>query len=678
KLSPQLFSFNSPIGMCPDCHGIGYSLMPDVSRIVPDGNKTLKEGAIEPWARSVENETGWSYEFLVSISGNYGIDLDTPFYLLPEEHKNILMFGTPRAIEVNWHGSTINGTVKVRFEGVANTILRRFRETKSEEMGRYYMRYLKTSPCESCAGTRLRNEARSVYVCGETICSLFLKSISELYDFTSGMKLTENQAIIAAEILKEVGTRLKYLNHLGLNYLTLSRSIQTLSGGESQRIRLASQLGSELTGVMYILDEPSIGLHPKDNGRLISILKRLRDLGNSVIVVEHDRDTIVNSDYVVDFGPGAGRSGGEIVFTGKASAITACRKSLTGGYISGKLRVSTPGKRRKPSKILMINNIRQNNIKGLDVKIPLSVFTVVTGVSGAGKSTLVSEALHPALAHHLNRARDDNENYGSISGLEHLDKVVSIDQDPIGRTPRSNPATYTKSFDLIRSLFSQTKEARIYGYSPGRFSFNVRGGRCEKCQGGGVIKVEMHFLPDVYITCEECGGKRFNDATLRVKFKGLNIADVLELTVDESAGVFEHHRGILKILKTLQDVGLGYIALGQPSTTLSGGEAQRIKLARELSRTATGRTVYIMDEPSTGLHFDDIKKLLSVVNRLVDMGNTVIMIEHNLDIIKTADYIIDLGPEGGDEGGRVVACGTPEEVAKNRRSHTGGCLKDVL
>lgn len=675
ELSPQLFSFNNPAGACPKCNGLGTSLTVDPEKVVPDPSLSIREGAIDLWGQNIDT---WTQELLAGLAREYGIDLDKPFRDLPEAHKNLILYGDSNRMPVEWRTKHFHGHVSVRFEGVANTILRRLRETQSEEMRLFYHRYLTDRPCEGCNGLRLRPEALAVRVGGYSIAELSAMTISRLLCTVKSIVFSDSRSVVADELLKEIVARLTLLESLGIGYLTLSRSGASLSGGEAQRIRLASQLGSELTGVTYILDEPSIGLHPRDNQRLIDTLKRLRDLGNTVLVIEHDRDAIMAADYIIEFGPGAGRHGGEVVFTGTPAEMLHSQRSLTGAYLSGRERIPIPKSRRTGKGHLVLRGARGNNLKNIDVAFPLGTFTVVTGVSGAGKSSLVTETLCPALARELNRAKATPLPFTEITGLKYVDKVIVIDQEPIGRTPRSNPATYTKVFDLIRSAFAMTREARMYGYTPSRFSFNVRGGRCERCQGAGVIRVEMHFLPDVFVTCSECNGRRFNEATLRVRYKDRNIADVLDLTVDEAFDLFEHHRGIRRILSTLRDVGLGYLALGQPSPTLSGGEAQRIKLARELARVSSGRTVYVMDEPSTGLHLDDIRKLLAVVDRLVSMGNTVIMIEHNLDILKTADHIIDLGPEGGEDGGYVVATGTPEEVAMEQRSYTGIALAAIL
>lgn len=678
ELSPQLFSFNNPVGACPACNGLGSSLAIDPDKVVPDPSLSLRQGAIAPWAKAMEDENGWTAEILAGLARRHGIDLDLPWKRLAPEHRDLLLHGDRHRVSVEWKSRTFNGSVAVRFEGVSNMLVRRLRETRSDDMRAYYQKFLADRPCESCGGRRLRPEALAVRIAGHGIGDFSDRAISSLLDLFRGLSLPGARSIIAAELVKEIVGRLALLHDLGIGYLTLSRAGASLSGGEAQRIRLASQLGSELTGVTYILDEPSIGLHPRDNGRLIATLQRLRDLGNTVMVVEHDRDAILSSDHVIEFGPGAGRHGGRVVFQGTPTQMLASPDSLTGAYLSGRKAVPVPATRRESRGVLRIRGARGHNLKGIDVAFPLGTFTVVTGVSGAGKSSLVTHTLCPALLRELHDARVRPLPYSSLEGIEHLDKTIVIDQEPIGRTPRSNPATYTKLFDHIRSLFAGTRESRAYGFAPGRFSFNVRGGRCEKCQGAGVIRVEMHFLADVFVRCEECGGRRFNDATLRVRYKDLTIADVLDLTVDEAAGVFANTKALARILGTLQDVGLGYVALGQPSPTLSGGEAQRIKLARELARVATGRTLYVMDEPSTGLHFDDVRKLLDVVQRLVDQGNTVLMIEHNLEILKVADHLIDLGPEGGEGGGRVVAAGAPEAVAATDASHTGTALREVL
>ncbi len=678
ELSPQLFSFNNPAGACPACNGLGSSLAIDPDKVVPDGTLSLHQGAVEPWARAFEDDGSWTGEILEGLARRHGIDLDRPFKDLPDAHKRLIFFGDQHRVPVEWHSKNFNGSVAIRFEGVANTLLRRLRETKSEEMRAYYQKFLTDAPCEACDGRRLRPEALAVRVGPHGISDFNEMAISRLRHEVEALAFEGARATVAAELRKEILSRLTLLEDLGIGYLTLARSGNSLSGGEAQRIRLASQLGSELTGVTYILDEPSIGLHPRDNGRLIATLTRLRDLGNTVLVVEHDRDAILSADHVIEFGPGAGRQGGHLIFQGTPAGMLASEASLTGAYLSGRKAIPVPAKRRRGQGTLSLRGAVGHNLKAVDVDFPLSTFTVVTGVSGAGKSSLVTETLCPALQRLLMDARTTPLKYRDLRGVQHLDKVIVIDQEPIGRTPRSNPTTYTKAFDQIRAIFAETREARAFGYAPGRFSFNVHGGRCERCQGAGVLRVEMHFLPDVFVTCDECHGRRFNEATLRVRYKDLTIADVLDLTVDEAVGVFAHHRGLKRILGTLQDVGLGYVHLGQPSPTLSGGEAQRIKLARELAKVATGRTLYVMDEPSTGLHFDDVRKLLGVVDRLVEAGNTVLMIEHNLEILKVADHVIDLGPEGGEAGGEVVAAGTPEEVASRDDSATGVALRAVL
>ena len=678
ELSPQLFSFNNPIGACPSCNGLGSSLSVDIDKVVPDPTLSLLQGAIAPWAKALEDENGWTSEILAGLSKANNIDMNLPWEKLPAQHRDLLLYGDKRRVSVEWKSRSFNGNFAVRYEGIANVLIRRLRETRSDEMRTYYQKFLTDQPCEACQGHRLRPEALAVKINGYSISQLSDQTITVLLGVLNGLEFPGELALVAVELLKEIIGRLKLLDDLGIGYLTLSRAGASLSGGEAQRIRLASQLGSELTGVTYILDEPSIGLHPRDNGRLISTLEKLRDLGNTVMVVEHDRDAVMSCDHVIEFGPGAGRNGGRVIFQGTPKQMLDDKDSLTGAYLSGRLSIEVPKKRRKAKGKLVLRGAKGHNLKSIDATIPLGVFTVVTGVSGAGKSSLVTHTLCPTLSRQLHNARVRPLAHDGVEGVELLDKVIVINQEPIGRTPRSNPATYTKVFDHIRQLFSQTKESRIYGFTPGRFSFNVRGGRCEKCQGAGVIRVEMHFLADVFVKCDECDGKRFNDATLRVRYKDLTISDVLELTVDEAAEVFANTRSISRILKTLQDVGLGYVALGQSSPTLSGGEAQRIKLARELARVSTGKTLYVMDEPSTGLHFDDVRKLLKVVSRLVDNGNSVLMIEHNLEILKVADHIIDLGPEGGDSGGSIVVTGTPEDVAKHKLSYTGMALKEVL
>ncbi len=680
ELSPQSFSFNSPLGMCPDCNGLGTKPEMDPELVVPDPSKSVREGAIEPWAKIIERSESWTGSLLHNLAREYKIDFDKPWNKLSKRHKDLLLFGSKgRRISMSVKFSSGKIEFARAFEGVLNELYRRFRQTKSEGMRKYYMRYLSEAECSSCDGRRLRPESCAVFVGGSGLPDVGASTIQEARDFLDALDLDKTRRKIAEEVLKEIRGRLGFLIDVGLGYLTLDRPGPSLSGGESQRIRLASQIGSELTGVLYILDEPSIGLHQRDNGRLLATLKRLRDIGNTVIVVEHDQETIESADHVVDFGPGAGIAGGEIVFSGTPKQLERSTKSVTGKYLSGRLAIETPRSRRKGSgKRLRVEGADEHNLKKVDVDFPLETFVAVTGVSGAGKSTLINRVVYPALRRVLYQSHEMPGAHKRLRGIEHVDKVIDIDQRPIGRTPRSNPATYTKVFDEIRKVFAQTQESRTYGYQPGRFSFNVKGGRCEACEGDGVKRIEMHFLPDVFVPCEVCKGQRFNEATLRVRFKGLNIAEVLDLSVAEALDVFENQQRVLAGLTTLHEVGLGYVKIGQPSPTLSGGEAQRIKLARELSKKATGNTLYILDEPTTGLHFDDLRKLLDVLNRLVNAGNTVLVIEHNLDVIRCADWVIDLGPEGGDAGGDLVAAGTPEEVAKCKASYTGQYLRRVL
>jgi excinuclease ABC subunit A len=678
ELSPQSFSFNSPLGMCPTCNGLGRRMEMDPDLVVPDPGLSIREGAIEPWASIMERGDGWNYNIFLALHEEYGIDLEKPFRELPAAHRDLVLYGSgSRRVRVQWASRHGQGSFALRFEGVLNTMMRRFTETKSEAMRQYYQRYFSDAPCSDCGGDRLRPESRAVRVAGSSIVEVARMSVAAAARHFAALGLAGNDAIVAAEIAKEINARLGFLQSVGLDYLTLDRAGPTLSGGEAQRIRLASQLGSELSGVMYVLDEPSIGLHQRDNLRLIATLKKLRDNGNTVIVVEHDAETIESADHVVDFGPGAGAIGGEVVFSGPPARLRRSR-TLTGRYLSGSLAIPVPARRRSAKGQLRIHGARENNLKAIDVCFPLGTLTAVTGVSGAGKSSLVVGILHPALQRMLHGAKVQVGAHRAIDGLEQIDKAIHIDQSPIGRTPRSNPATYTKCFDLIRELFALTPEARAFGYKPGRFSFNVAGGRCESCEGDGVKRVEMHFLPDVYVPCEVCHGKRYNEATLRIRFKGLTISEVLELSVREASELFSAHGKLCRILGTLADVGLDYIKLGQPAPTLSGGEAQRVKLSRELAKRDTGRTLYILDEPTTGLHFDDIRKLLAVLDRLVEAGNTVVVIEHNLDVIKCADHVIDLGPEGGDRGGEIIASGTPEEIARDPASVTGQFLRRVL
>jgi excinuclease ABC subunit A len=679
ELSPQSFSFNSPLGMCVDCNGLGSSMEIDPDLIVPNADLSIGDGAIEPWGDRAGRDQGWTANVAAAVSREFGIPLDKPWKSLTPRQREIILFGAgEKRVKVTWAGKHGGGSWAMRFAGVVNTIKKRLQETSSEVMRQWYGRYFREQLCRACKGQRLRPESRAVLLAGKSLVEVTAMTVAGASQHFETLGLKGARAQIATELLKEVNARLGFLLDVGLEYLTLDRAAATLSGGEAQRIRLASQLGSELSGVMYVLDEPSIGLHQRDNLRLISTLQRLRDLGNSVIVVEHDAETIESADHVIDFGPGAGRLGGRVVAEGTPEALKANPASLTGRFMAGTERIEVPGTRRPPQGFITVKGAREHNLKNIDVAFPLGVLVAVTGVSGAGKSSLINGILQPALRRKLLGSYDQVGRHGAVVGIDQIDKVIDIDQKPIGRTPRSNPATYTKAFDCIRDVFAQTPEARAYGYLPGRFSFNVRGGRCEACEGDGVRQVEMHFLPDVYVTCEVCRGKRYNDATLRVQWKGKSIAEVLETSVSDAMGLFEHHRTLRGILQTLDDVGLGYIALGQSATTLSGGEAQRIKLSRELAKRDTGRTLYLLDEPTTGLHFEDVRKLLHVLDRLVAAGNTVLVIEHNLDVIKTADYVLDLGPEGGARGGQVVAAGTPEEVARVPASYTGQFLAPLL
>jgi excinuclease ABC subunit A len=686
ELAPSSFSFNNPLGMCTECNGLGTRPEMDPDLIIPDPNKTIRGGAVEPWTHALEKGGGWTFRMIESLAQSFKVPLDKPWKDIGAPMQQLLLHGSgDDTMSIKWSEGGRTGTYKTSFEGIIPMLMRRFKETTSESMRKHYLRYFSDKDCSACKGERLRPESRAVSVGdvgderGKSIVDVSRMTIEAATEFMQTMPLQGSDVVVASELLKEIGNRLRFLLDVGLGYLTLDRPGPSLSGGESQRIRLASQMGSELTGVIYILDEPSIGLHQRDNARLLSTLKRLRDLGNSVIVVEHDEETMEEADYLVDFGPGAGELGGEIVAAGTPRQVMASEKSLTGAYLSGRRRIEVPGQRRRGNGLrISLKGAAENNLKGVDVEFPLGQLVAVTGVSGAGKSTLINRILYPALSRALYGSREAPGAYKALAGIEHLDKVIEIDQKPIGRTPRSNPATYTKVFDAIRDVFARTPEARAYGYEPGRFSFNVKGGRCEACEGDGMKVVEMHFLADVYVPCEVCHGKRFNDATLRVTFKGKNIAEVLDLSVREAIEHFSVHKEIIRVLKTLEDVGLGYIKIGQPSPTLSGGEAQRIKLSRELARTDTGRTLYVLDEPTTGLHFEDIRRLLTVLNRLVDAGNTVLVIEHNLDVIKCADHIIDVGPEGGDKGGHIVAVGTPEQVAAAKGSYTGQYLNKVL
>lgn len=680
EIEPRSFSFNNPFGACPECFGLGYKMEFDEDLMIPDKRLSISEGAITVMGwQSCTDKKSFTYAILDALSKEYGFSLDTPFEDYPKEVHDVLIHGTNgKEVKVYYKGQRGEGVYDVAFEGLIRNVERRYRETSSETMKAEYEEFMNITPCSACKGQRLKPGALAVTVGDKNISELTGMSIEKLQTFLKELKLSNQQLLIGGQILKEINSRIQFLMDVGLNYLTLGRSTGTLSGGEAQRIRLATQIGSGLVGVAYILDEPSIGLHQRDNDKLLGTLKHLRDLGNSVIVVEHDEDTMREADFIVDIGPGAGEHGGEVVATGNAEEIMQNENSVTGAYLSGRIRIPVPEVRRKPTGWLKVLGAQENNLKNIDVKFPLGVMTCVTGVSGSGKSSLVNQILYKRLARDLNRARTIPGRHKGIEGLEQLDKVINIDQSPIGRTPRSNPATYTGVFDLIRDLFAATPDAKARGYKKGRFSFNVKGGRCEACSGDGIIKIEMHFLPDVYVPCEVCGGKRYNRETLEVKYKGKSIYDVLNMTVEEALHFFENVPSIRRKMETLYDVGLSYIRLGQPSTTLSGGEAQRIKLATELSRRSTGKTVYILDEPTTGLHFADVHKLTEILRRLAADGNTVIVIEHNLDVIKTADYIIDIGPEGGDKGGTVVACGTPEEVAENPNSYTGKYIKMML
>ena len=678
-VEPRTFSFNNPFGACPDCVGLGYTMEFDEDLMIPAPSLSINEGAITVMGwQSCNDKKSFANALLLALCEKFGFDLDTPFQDYPKKIHDILIYGTDVEVDVHYTGQRGSGVYPTTFEGLIKNVERRYRETFSETAKAEYEQFMRILPCKSCGGKRLKKEALAVTVGYKNIFDATDMSVVKFREFMDGLKLTPTQAQIGALVIKEIRARVSFLIDVGLDYLSLSRSTGTLSGGEAQRIRLATQIGSGLLGVAYILDEPSIGLHQRDNDKLLGTLKHLRDLGNSVIVVEHDEDTMREADFIVDIGPGAGDHGGEIIATGTAKEIRENPDSITGKYLSGKLFIPIPKQRRVPSGWLKVKGAAENNLKKIDVDIPLGIMTCVTGVSGSGKSSLVNEILYKALARKLNRAHTIAGKYREIEGVEQLDKVIAIDQSPIGRTPRSNPATYTGVFDMIRDLFAATQEAKTRGYSKGRFSFNVKGGRCESCSGDGIIKIEMHFLPDVYVPCEVCGGKRYNRETLEVKYKGKSIYDVLNMTVEEALHFFEHIPSIQKKMQTLYDVGLSYIRLGQPSTELSGGEAQRIKLATELSKRSTGKTVYILDEPTTGLHFADVHKLVEILRRLSDSGNTVIVIEHNLDVIKTADYIIDMGPEGGDKGGTVIAKGTPEEIANVKDSYTGQYVKKYL
>lgn len=679
EVEPRSFSFNNPFGACPVCHGLGYKMEFDVDLMIPDQKLSIAEGAIQVfgWQSSMDKKS-YTRAILDALAREYHFDLETPFKDYPQEVKDVLLYGTGgREVKVYYKGQRGEGVYDVAFEGIIKNVGRRYREA-SQNMKAEYETFMTITPCDECHGQRLKQESLAVTVADKNIAEMCDMSVGEMVSFLETMELSERQKLIGEQVLKEIKARIGFLNDVGLDYLTLSRATGTLSGGEAQRIRLATQIGSGLVGVAYILDEPSIGLHQRDNDKLIRTLKNLRDLGNTLIVVEHDEDTMLAADYIVDIGPKAGEYGGEVVATGTAKQIMKNKRSITGAYLSGKIKIPVPQVRRKPSGFLKVVGAQENNLKNIDVEIPLGIFTCVTGVSGSGKSSLVNQILYKRLAKELNRAKTKPGLHKDIEGFDQLDKIIAIDQSPIGRTPRSNPATYTGVFDQIRDLFAMTKDAKAKGYNKGRFSFNKKGGRCEACAGDGIIKIEMHFLPDVYVPCEVCHGKRYNRETLEVKYKGKSIYDVLNMTVEEACDFFSNIPSISRKMETLRDVGLGYIRLGQPSTELSGGEAQRIKLAAELSKRSTGKTIYILDEPTTGLHFADVHKLVDILARLTEGGNTVIVIEHNLEVIKTADYIIDMGPEGGSGGGTVVAAGTPEEICEVEKSYTGQYLKGIL
>jgi len=680
EIEPRSFSFNNPFGACPTCFGLGYKMEFDEDLMIPDKRLSIAEGAIQVMGwQSCTDPSSFTYAILKALTEEYHFSLETPYCEYPEEIRHVLIYGTDgREVKVHYRGQRGEGVYDVAFEGLIKNVQRKYRETGSEVMKQEYEQFMRITPCETCKGQRLKAESLAVTVADKNIYEMTSMSVKNLNAFLAEMKLGEQQHRIGDQILKEIRARVGFLNEVGLDYLSLSRATGTLSGGEAQRIRLATQIGSGLVGVAYILDEPSIGLHQRDNDKLLGALKNLKDLGNTLIVVEHDEDTMLAADYIVDIGPGAGSHGGEVVACGTAQEIMKNPKSITGAYLSGRIKIPVPDERRKPTGFLTIKGARENNLKNIDVNIPLGIMTCITGVSGSGKSSLTNEILYKRLARDLNRARCIPGEHDAILGMEQLDKVIDIDQSPIGRTPRSNPATYTGVFDMIRDLFAATPDAKAKGYKKGRFSFNVKGGRCEACGGDGILKIEMHFLPDVYVPCEVCEGKRYNRETLEVKYKGKSIYDVLDMTVEEALDFFKNVPSIHRKIQTLYDVGLSYVKLGQPSTELSGGEAQRIKLATELSKRSTGKTIYILDEPTTGLHFADVHKLIEILRRLSDGGNTVVVIEHNLDVIKTADYIIDMGPEGGDGGGTVIAQGTPEEVAQIPESYTGQYVKKYL
>ena len=679
EIEPRSFSFNNPYGACPECSGLGYKMEFDEDLMVPDQRLSLNEGAIQVmgWQSSAK-EGSFSHALLEALAKTYHFSLDEPYEKLPQKIRTMLMHGFDKTVTVHYVGQRGEGNYPILFDGLIKNVEQRYRETGSDAAKAEYEEFMRITPCKACGGQRLKKESLAVTISGKNIYEITNLAVGDLNAYLEGMELTKQQERIGVQVLKEIRARVGFLIDVGLDYLTLSRATATLSGGEAQRIRLATQIGSGLCGVCYILDEPSIGLHQRDNDKLLATLKNLRDLGNTLLVVEHDEDTMRAADYIVDIGPGAGAHGGEVVACGTAEELMQVPESVTGQYLAGKIKIEVPKERRKPTGFLKILGAQEHNLCNIDVRIPLGIFTCVTGVSGSGKSSLVNEILYKHLAHDLNRARTIPGKHKGIEGIEQLDKIINIDQSPIGRTPRSNPATYTGVFDLIRTLFAGTNDAKARGYQKGRFAFNVKGGRCEACSGDGIIKIEMHFLPDVYVPCEVCGGKRYNHETLEVKYKGKSIYDVLEMTVEEALQFFENVPSIRRKIQTLYDVGLGYVKLGQPSTELSGGEAQRIKLASELSRTSTGKTIYILDEPTTGLHFADVKKLVAIMQKLVESGNSVIVIEHNLDVIKCADYILDMGPEGGSRGGHLIAEGTPEEVAGVKQSFTGQYLKKML
>ena len=677
EVEPRSFSFNNPFGACPVCFGLGYKMEFDIDLIIPNPKLSIMEGAIQaPGWQSCNDRKSFTYAILEALAKEYKFSLNKPFSSYSDKIKDVIIHGTDgKEVKVHYVGQRGEGVYDVAFEGLIKNLERKYRETGSDASKQQYEEYMQFTPCKACHGQRLKESSLAVTVGELNITEVTHKSVLELIDYFDELKLTETQQMIGAQIIKEIKARISFLKNVGLEYLTLARATSSLSGGEAQRIRLATQIGSGLVGVAYILDEPSIGLHQKDNDKLLAALKRLRDLGNTLIVVEHDEDTMFAADYIVDIGPGAGEHGGEVIAVGTVQDIMKCKNSITGDYLSGRKRIPIPATRREPTGWIGIRGARQNNLKNIDVDIPLGVVTMVTGVSGSGKSSLINEILYKHLARDLNRAKCIPGDHDDIIGIEQLDKVIDIDQSPIGKTPRSNPATYTGAFDLIRDLFASTPDAKAKGYTKGRFSFNVKGGRCEACSGDGIIKIEMHFLPDVYVPCEVCKGKRYNRETLDVRYKGKNIYDVLNMTVEEALKFFENVPSIRRKIETLNDVGLSYLRLGQPSTQLSGGEAQRIKLATELSKRSTGKTIYIMDEPTTGLHFADVHKLVEILHKLADTGNTVVVIEHNLDMIKTADYIIDIGPDGGNRGGNVIACGKPEDIVKVPESYTGEYIK---